>query len=136
MVRDPEKSREYRRQYYLANKEKHFVWSKAAADRRVLKVYDLILGHFEKNPCGDCGEPDPVVLDFDHRDASLKSFTIGDAVRDKISLARIKEEIAKCDVRCANCHRRMTFLRMPVSKKREAMSRRQADREAASRLLA
>lgn len=56
--------------------------------------------------CLDCGERDPVVLDFDHR---------GDKVACVSKLANLcrretlDAEIAKCDVRCANCHRIRTL---------------------------
>lgn len=54
--------------------------------------------------CVDCGLKDPRALDFDHV-RGTKSFTIsyGD-----YSPSRLLEEIAKCDVRCANCHRIQT----------------------------
>ncbi len=55
--------------------------------------------------CLDCGESNPLVLDFDHVDRAKKSFTISNAVRLGWSIARIMEEINKCDVVCANCHR-------------------------------
>jgi hypothetical protein len=60
------------------------------------------------HPCVDCGESDPVVLEFDHRDPAAKSFSIGDALGKTWQWEKIAAEIAKCDVRCANCHRRRT----------------------------
>ena len=57
--------------------------------------------------CIDCGEDDPVVLEFDHmRD---KKPSIADAVNQR-SLRFLKNEIAKCEIRCANCHRRKTAI--------------------------
>lgn len=61
-----------------------------------------------KNPCIDCGLRDPLCLDFDHRDPSLKDLNVSAMVGGGYSLARIMTEVAKCDVRCANCHRRRT----------------------------
>ena len=54
----------------------------------------------------DCGERDPRVLEFDHRDrfAKIESVTLM-ALRG-YAWATIEAEIAKCDVRCAKCHRR------------------------------
>ena len=59
--------------------------------------------------CVECGESDIRVLDFDHLDPSEKSFNLGDAIRRGYSFDRIKEEVAKCQVLCANCHRKKTF---------------------------
>lgn len=58
--------------------------------------------------CADCGERDPIVLEFDHRDGSMKENNIGDAHHRGWSLERLLLEAAKCDVVCANCHRRRT----------------------------
>lgn len=58
--------------------------------------------------CADCGESDPIVLDFDHRDQATKSFNIGDVARLGWSLKKALAEAEKCDVVCANCHRRRT----------------------------
>jgi hypothetical protein len=55
--------------------------------------------------CADCPENDPVVLQFHHRDPQVKSFTIGRAT-GTMSLSRLKKELDKCDVVCANCHLR------------------------------
>ena len=63
------------------------------------------MDYLRLHPCVDCGESDIVVLEFDHlRDKTRNvSYLIGTG-----EIPRIKEEIAKCDVVCANCHRRRT----------------------------
>ncbi|HEX8733821.1 MAG TPA: hypothetical protein VF721_00770 [Pyrinomonadaceae bacterium] len=50
----------------------------------------------------DCGISDWRVLEFDHRDRKTKRINIADST--KYSLKVAKEEIAKCDIVCANCH--------------------------------
>jgi hypothetical protein len=66
-----------------------------------------VLAYLAKHPCVDCGEADHCVLDFDHvRD--VKRAAISAMVRDLRPLSDIWAEVAKCDVRCANCHRRKT----------------------------
>lgn len=57
--------------------------------------------------CETCGEKDPVVLDFHHRDPKKKDFTIAAAVAFKYPWAKIEREIEKCSVLCANDHRRL-----------------------------
>jgi hypothetical protein len=57
----------------------------------------------KQQQCKNCGMSDYRCLDFHHtRD---KEFSIGIAVSAGIALDKIFEEIAKCDVLCANCHR-------------------------------
>ncbi len=69
---------------------------------------ELLLEYFAEHPCVDCGEPDPIVLEFDHlRD---KRFNIGAKLATHPWPA-ILAEIEKCDVVCANCHRRRTARR-------------------------
>lgn len=61
--------------------------------------------------CVDCGESDPVVLDFDHVKGE-KRRAIADMVSNYYSIKTIKDEIRKCEIRCANCHRKKTHERM------------------------
>ncbi|MBC8551474.1 MAG: hypothetical protein H8D23_17655 [Candidatus Brocadiales bacterium] len=59
-----------------------------------------------EHPCEDCDENDPVVLDFHHTGELPKKMAISRLVKDFYSLKMVKEEIKKCVVVCANCHRR------------------------------
>ena len=54
--------------------------------------------------CVDCGQRHPATLHFHHRNSENKAFNIGEAVDKGFSLDRIKKEIEKCIVLCANCH--------------------------------
>jgi hypothetical protein len=55
----------------------------------------------------DCGIKYPsYVMDFDHRDPTTKLFAIGAAY--SVAEKRLRDEISKCDVVCANCHRERT----------------------------
>jgi hypothetical protein len=47
------------------------------------------------------------VLEFDHHDRATKREDVSRLMAYS-SWRRIEAEIAKCDVRCANCHRRRT----------------------------
>jgi hypothetical protein len=67
-----------------------------------------LLAYLREHPCVDCGESDPVVLEFDHlRD---KEFCVGQGFWDR-RWQSVLDEIAKCEVVCANCHRRRTARR-------------------------
>ena len=58
--------------------------------------------------CLRCGENDAVCLDFHHRDPKEKSEALGRAIwYNGWSKARILQEIGKCVVLCANCHRKL-----------------------------
>lgn len=107
-MKDRTKQREASRRYYEANKDKMKERAKSVTIRRRTELRRMILGHLLEHPCVDCGESDPIVLEFDHRDPAEKSFNIGDGVGRAYGTERIKAEITKCDVRCANCHRRRT----------------------------
>jgi hypothetical protein len=72
------------------------------------KARKVIVDHLLSNPCKTCGESDIVVLEFDHRDPVTKLYNISEMPRRNYSLNTIRSEIAKCDVLCANCHRRKT----------------------------
>ncbi|MDQ3587203.1 MAG: hypothetical protein M3375_02465 [Actinomycetota bacterium] len=58
--------------------------------------------------CADCGTPDRTVLEFDHR--GEKRGNVAHFAGSEYSLAVLEAEIGKCDIRCANCHRRRTRL--------------------------
>lgn len=59
-------------------------------------------------PCADCDGRYPYyVMQFDHLDRSDKKFNIGQ-IGPTIGMARVLNEIAKCDVVCANCHAERT----------------------------
>ncbi len=60
----------------------------------------------DSNGCVDCGESDPVCLEFDHTDPSTKEFNIGDSYSKAED--KVLREIQKCEIVCANCHRKRT----------------------------
>lgn len=67
----------------------------------------FIRGWLTISPCCDCGERDLAVLEFDHlRDKCGAPVTMA---RRECSLERLRGEVAKCEVRCGNCHRRRTL---------------------------
>ena len=76
------------------------------AARNSQLIFDYLLEH----PCVDCGESDVVVLEFDHVQGE-KKYNISDLARRYSSWKTVKAEIDKCEVRCANCHRRITAKR-------------------------
>lgn len=96
---------DYKHSHYAANRARYIALAaarkQALAETRIAYLVEYLRAH----PCVDCGEADPLVLEFDHR--ADKEFTIGTKLRDR-NWKSILDEIAKCDVVCANCHRRRT----------------------------
>ena len=65
-----------------------------------------VIDYLNEHPCVDCGEADPLALTFDHlRD---KKYSISTMLSNAYGWELIKEEISKCEVRCANCHNKKT----------------------------
>ena len=88
------------------NKEYTNAWQKQARSVKRYKLKQYLIDH----PCIDCGETDLRCLDFDHRDPTLKKCNVSKMVGGgSWSWNSCLEEIAKCDVRCANCHRKKTY---------------------------
>jgi hypothetical protein len=93
------------RAYYLRNKKNHI---KRVGERRKLEIVKnqaTILSHLRLHPCVDCGESDPAVLEFDHLRDKVKNV----AHMMSGSNNTLQKEMAKCAVRCANCHRRKSL---------------------------
>lgn len=93
--------------YYTLNKVKHkaAVYEQKKKNVQAMRqyVYDLS----KAKGCIDCSETDPIVLDFDHV-RGKKVLAIGNMVPQNCSFATLQEELAKCEIRCSNCHRRKT----------------------------
>jgi hypothetical protein len=83
----------------------------AAKVERRRRGLELVGAHLLSHPCVDCGEADVRVLDFDHRDGAIKGNEVMRLAQDGHSLRRIAAEIDQCDVRCRNCHARITYRR-------------------------
>lgn len=97
----------YLREHYRANREYYIRKARRYQLRRKREHYAKLRGYFAEHPCVDCGESDPVVLQFDHV-RGTKTENVGSLVAGGYPWSRIEAEIAKCDVRCANCHWRKT----------------------------
>lgn len=59
--------------------------------------------------CSRCPENHPACLDFHHIDNTTKEHTISLMIGGTFSIDTIKKEMAKCDVLCANCHRKLHY---------------------------
>jgi len=98
----------YGKEHYRANKQRYIDLSQATKERTRIVRTQYLIEFFESHPCQDCGQTDPVVLEFDHRGDKL--FDIGAGLISR-KWKSVLQEMEKCDVVCANCHRRRTARR-------------------------
>lgn len=106
----------YLKEYYSSNDSrknniKYNVKNKETIARNIKLINEYLIN----NPCVDCGEDDLVVLEFDHVRGE-KKFAISARKFSAYKWESLKEEIDKCEVRCANCHRRQTVKRRQILK--------------------
>lgn len=97
--------KEYRESWYLKaeNKASTKTRSKVNTANQRQRNREFVCKYLTEHPCVDCGIEDIRVLEFDHqRD---KKHHVSDMVRKGFSITSIEEEIKKCEVVCANCHR-------------------------------
>ncbi|MGK5442453.1 hypothetical protein ACSNN7_11640 [Micromonospora sp. URMC 105] len=95
-----------KRRWYEKNRD---VYRERNAKRR--RERTALIAATKARPCADCGVQYPFfAMEFDHREGELKAFSISNA-SNGLSMARLMEEIAKCDVVCCLCHRFRTARR-------------------------
>lgn len=92
--------------YYKNNKTTKHNKIRSIIEQKYEYVNDI-----KTNPCTDCKNTyHPCAMEFDHLPQYKKKFNIGSGLR-KYGMKLIKEEIAKCELVCANCHHIRTFKR-------------------------
>jgi hypothetical protein len=98
--------RKYSKQHYEANKPSYLA-ARTRTNIRLRQWFESL----KDRPCADCGQSyEPWVMEFDHPDGSTKVASVSELMRQHRSAA-VRVEVAKCDLVCANCHRRRTYLR-------------------------
>ncbi|NBV78237.1 hypothetical protein EBR66_08825 [bacterium] len=95
------------KQYYgdpnlLEQKRKRLL--KENIKRRQQRCQEYLFAILKNSQCCDCGMANPIVLEFDHRIPEEKYKGISE-ILNVGSIEVLKEEVAKCDIVCANCHR-------------------------------
>ena len=92
------------KKHYENNKEVIKKRAKEFKKKALKRNQEFINSYLKINPCVDCGFSDIRALEFDHVKGK-KYKNVSDLSRTGSSIKKIKEEISKCEVRCANCHR-------------------------------
>lgn len=86
-------------------------WSDEQAARQRRKLQNFVR-RLREQPCTDCmGEYPWYVMEFDHC-RGVKDTDIAKMVHKPVGMERLRREIAKCDLVCANCHRARTYARL------------------------
>src|SRR5438034_8725314 len=106
----------YGREYYRKNRDvqKARLLRNASARRADNRM--RAIEYLKAHPCVDCAETDIVVLQFDHLRDKKTDVTV--LITSGATWAAIEREIAKCEIRCANCHRLETARRYARAKGR------------------
>lgn len=105
-AKDRKKRSEAWYRWYVKNRHKHYVSVKKHANKRISQLKAEVNTHKVTRGCLHCGyNAHPEALDFDHRPGEKKCFNVSTAIRRGVGRQRLLDEIAKCDVACANCHR-------------------------------
>lgn len=97
--------RNYQRSWHQRNKAQRLAHA-LERKKQIRTFYNQLKENLE---CARCGENHPATLQFHHRDPQKKEFNLSAAVRDGYGVERIKREIAKCTVLCANCHAKLHY---------------------------
>ncbi len=91
----------YKLKYYYNNKKSHFLRNRKQTQKITEYVNDL-----KKQGCKVCGETCLPCLDFHHLHNKKEILSV---LRRQGSLEKVKEEVLKCIILCANCHRKYHF---------------------------
>lgn len=104
--------RDHRKSYSAEHYSKYGeAYRRRARDQRIRlrQIYrENMLAYLSDKKCELCGESDIRTLEFDHLDPKTKLFNISQAVRLNYSWDDVLEEIDKCRILCANCHKKHT----------------------------
>lgn len=103
------------RTYYHQNHTRQLELAIKRKNRYILERKKWI-ENIKNHPCMDCGKIYPAwVMDFDHKEGEIKVSSISAMItHNPANFERIKEEISKCDLVCANCHRQRTHDRIQL----------------------
>lgn len=107
---------EYGRAHYERNRVAYIARAGRANRERRRLLQRRIWEYLAEHPCVDCGETDPLVLEFDHIDPAHKRTEMYYLVHRTYRWATIQAEIERCEVRCVNCHRRRTAVQFAWAK--------------------
>lgn len=95
----------YCAKHYEQYKEQYRARAKISRKKRTDQFHNNMLAYLQGKVCNNCGENDIRVLEFDHLDPLTKKFGIGQSLRLGYTWSQALDEIKKCQILCANCHK-------------------------------
>lgn len=98
-------SRQYVKNHYQKNRQYYIDKAKKRNIESNQRKQDFVGDYLKNHPCIDCGETNILVLEFDHKSREDKEDDIAWMLKRRLSFQKVIKEIAKCEIRCANCHR-------------------------------
>lgn len=93
--------------WYIKNREEQVKAGMKRRDEYKQRLREYVWNYLSTHPCKTCGERNPAALEF-HHVRGIKLREISKILNNGASLLTLKTEIEKCDVLCANCHRKLT----------------------------
>lgn len=98
----------YQREHYIKYRAEYLLRASTRREKLRKEFRDNILLYLDNKVCAECGESDIRTFEFAHIDSTTKTFNISQAVRLGRSWEEVAQEIKKCRVLCANCHKKET----------------------------
>ena len=102
-------SQEYIKSHYERNRKYYLEKAERNRKKNRQACFEYLKTYLSQHPCVDCGEKDIIVLEFDHKEWKKKRANVGDLLANNATPNKLAREVAKCEIRCANCHRRKTM---------------------------
>jgi len=117
------KARNKRRWDKPEYRDRSLMWQRARRERlgasqdlkRARARLTAVVHEWKAAGCVDCGYADVRAIDPDHKELGTKDITVSRMVQLCASVARIKDELALCEPRCARCHRARTQRQLPAA---------------------
>jgi len=95
--------KEYLKTHYKNNKQ-YYIDKASESHKKTIEIKRQIIRDAKSKGCNRCGETHIACLDFHHTDN--KDFGIAKGKYTK-GIETLKKELNKCEVVCANCHRKL-----------------------------
>ncbi|WP_089788608.1 homing endonuclease associated repeat-containing protein [Natronobacterium haloterrestre] len=101
-------------------------WNTERSLRRRSRLRSWLNGIKRERACSRCHEDTAACLDFHHVDTAAKEMAVGKMVTFGYGKERLREEIEKCEVLCANCHRQLHFTQPDDERRRWVHDRKRS----------